>query len=65
MQLKQYPKHNGLKEERGFTYEEIQRGEQWLYTDITCPHCDKIQSLCATGYVGGPCIKCGELTNGS
>lgn len=45
-----------------FTKDEIDRGVHWLYTDVVCPHCEKIQSVSMTGYLGGPCIRCGELT---
>jgi len=46
----------------GFTAEQVKRGETWLYTDVTCGHCGKEQPVAATGYVGGPCIRCGRDT---
>lgn len=41
---------------------EVEKGHTWLYTDVTCPHCGKEQPVAMTRYVGGPCIRCGELT---
>ena len=58
--IKFYPKFNGLAEDRGFTAEEIKHGDHWLYADVTCPHCGKLQPVAATGYVGGPCVQCGQ-----
>ncbi len=57
-----YPKTHGPVEDRGFSADEIRRGIQWVYTDVTCPHCGKYQPVAATGYLGGPCVACGELT---
>lgn len=60
MKLNFYPKSNG----EGFSGEEIKRGVHWLYADIECPHCKKLQSVANTGYVGGACIRCGKQTIG-
>ena len=46
----------------GFTAEELRRDLHWVYTDVTCPHCGKEQPVAATRYVGGRCVRCGELT---
>lgn len=56
---KQYPKSNGPDDKRGFTFEEMQRGEHTLYQDYTCPKCAKVQPVAALGHVGGPCVRCG------
>lgn len=48
--------------DKGLTKEQLQRGEHWIYMDVECPHCGKVQSVAATHYVGGPCVQCGELT---
>lgn len=56
--VKFYP--NAHKEERA--NESIKNGHLWLLADIKCPSCGKEQSVANTGYVGGPCIKCGEQT---
>ena len=60
--IKFYPKFNGRAEDRGFTADEIKRGDHWLYADVTCQNCGKVQPVAATSYVGGPCVRCGELT---
>jgi phage FluMu protein Com len=46
----------------GFTAEQLRHGDHWIYTDVECPHCGKVQPVAATQYVGGPCVQCGELT---
>ena len=66
--MKIYPKHNipaGLTEsDRGFTAEEITRGDIWLYADVKCETCGKIQSLAMAGSTdNGKCIKCGGRTS--
>jgi len=48
--------------DEGFTAEEIKRGLHWVYADITCPHCNKEQSVMNTQYLGGPCCRCGKKT---
>ncbi len=63
MEIKFYPKTNGA--ERGYTPDEITKGHMWIYADVACPHCDKLQPVVATGYVGGPCVRCGQRTDGS
>jgi len=63
MKIKQYPKIEGLKKV-GFTVQEIERGDHFLWMDVTCPNCEKEQSVASTGYVGGPCVRCGKRTDG-
>jgi hypothetical protein len=58
--FKMYPKTHG--QDRGFSADEVRRGIPWVYTDVTCPHCQKVQPVAATSYVGGPCVACGQLT---
>ena len=62
--MKIYPKHETTNEEdKGFTAEEIRRGIHWLYADVTCENCGKVQSLAIAGSVdNGKCIKCGGKT---
>jgi hypothetical protein len=60
MNITLYPKTHG--EERGFTEEEVRRGIPWVYADVKCPSFGKEQPLAVTGYIGGPCCACGELT---
>jgi len=60
MNIKIYPKDNG----EGFSADEIRAGHHWVYSDVTCPHCGKVQPMAATRYMGGPCCACGKLTNG-
>lgn len=55
MYIKFYPSHD-------YTPKEIMRGFLWLEADVTCPRCGKEQSVANTGYVGGPCVRCHELT---
>ena len=62
MNIKQYPKIEGLTKV-GFSFDEIERGEHTLWMDVECPHCGKEQSLAQTGYVGGPCCRCGIRTD--
>jgi predicted RNA-binding Zn-ribbon protein involved in translation (DUF1610 family) len=54
----------GKPGENPYTNEEIEAGHHWVTTDITCPHCGKEQTIPATGYVGGPCVRCGKKTIG-
>ena len=60
--LKLYPKLNGPPEQRGFSLEEVKQGDYTLYMDIICYSCGKEQSVASTGYIGGPCIRCGKNT---
>ena len=60
--FKTYPKHGPDEEENGFSAEDIRRGTHWLYTDVTCKNCGKVQPVAITHYIGGPCCRCGELT---
>lgn len=64
MNIKQYPKIEGLAK-KGFSVDEIERGIHTLWMDVTCPNCEKEQSVAQTGYIGGPCIRCGMRTDGS
>ena len=60
MDMKIYPKYDG----ESFTPEEIQRGIHWLYTDVKCEKCGKVQSLAMAGSIDqGKCIKCGGKTS--
>lgn len=34
----------------------------YIFADIQCPHCGKNQSVISTKFLGGPCVKCGEMT---
>lgn len=61
--MKIYPKHNLPEGQNGFSAEEIRRGEHWLYADVKCQDCGKIQSLAMAGSIdNGKCIKCGGKT---
>jgi ribosomal protein S27E len=60
MNIKQYLKNA----EEGFTASEIRRGLHTTYIDVTCPHCGKEQTVAQTGYIGGPCCRCGGYTDG-
>ena len=60
MRIKLYPKHNAVSD--GFSADEVLNGIPWLYADIECQHCGKIQPVAATHYLGGPCVRCGEPT---
>jgi hypothetical protein len=60
--MKIYPKTNEPPETAGFTAEEIKKGHHWLYADVTCTVCGKLQSLAMAGGTPGKCIKCGGLT---
>lgn len=63
MKLQFYPKHSADSTgNRGFSAEEVHNGHMWVYADITCPHCGKVQPVAVTLYFGGPCCKCGKLT---
>lgn len=62
MHIKQYPKIEGLTRV-AFSVDEIERGEHTLWMDVECPHCGKEQSLARTGYIGGPCCRCGMRTD--
>jgi hypothetical protein len=52
--MRQYPKHNGTEDERGFTADEIRRGIHTLYADNECPECGRIQPVAA----GHLCQRC-------
>ena len=61
--MKQYPKHNGPEELRGFTADEIRRNEHLLYADVERTVCGKVQSLASAGSIENrKCIKCGGIT---
>lgn len=61
--MKLYPKHEFREENKGFTAEEIRKGYHWLYADVRCIECGKIQSLAMAGSIdNGKCIKCGGRT---
>ena len=55
MHYRQYPKHNGPEEDRGFTAEEIRKGIHTIYADYECPECGKVQPVAA----GNICKRCG------
>lgn len=57
--------YQGTKNGDGFTADEIKRGIHTLYMDVTCPWCKKEQPVAMTGYIGGPCVRCGGRTDGS
>lgn len=44
--MKIYPKHNGPEDQRGFTADEIRRGDHWLNADAACEACGKVQCGC-------------------
>jgi len=44
------------------TKQAVKDGSVWLYADIQCPHCEKIQSVAQTGFLGGPCMRCEKPT---
>ena len=48
--------------DNGFTADDVRNGRMWVYADVECPHCGKVQPVAATQYVGGPCVQCGQLT---
>ena len=60
--MKFYPDPNKPKGSRGYTEEEILKGHHFLFADVTCTKCEKVQALSSVGYIGGPCIKCGSRT---
>lgn len=62
--MKLYPKHEASREEdKGFTAEEIRKGHHWLYADVECVECGKVQSVAMAGSTdNGKCIKCGGVT---
>ncbi len=60
--FKFYPKTHGPEDARGYSPAEIRSSQHWIYADVTCPHCEKVQPVAATCYVGGPCVACGQLT---
>jgi DNA-directed RNA polymerase subunit RPC12/RpoP len=65
VKIKFYPKHSpGMDGNAGFSADEIKRSVHWLYADIECPHCGKLQAVANTSYLGGPCIRCGKPTSG-
>ena len=47
----------------GFSADDVRKGRMWLYADVECGHCGKVQPVAATQYVGGPCVQCHELTS--
>lgn len=56
--MKIYPQENG------FTADEIRHGIHWLFTDVVCEECGKVQSLAMAGSTdNGKCIKCGGKTS--
>jgi len=55
--MKIYTKHSSKEEDAGFTAEEIRKGIHWLYADVICEECGKIQSLAMAH--NDECIKCG------
>lgn len=61
--MKIYPKHNAPEGAKGFSEEELRRGDHWLYADVTCEDCKKVQALSQVGGFGGPCIRCGGRTS--
>lgn len=61
MNIKQYPKSCT----QGFSADEINRGIHSLYMDVTCPWCGKEQAVSQTGFIGGPCCRCGKRTDGA
>ena len=56
MSYRQYPKHNGTDEERGFTVNEIKKGIHTIFADYECPECNYIQPV----PMGNICLKCGH-----
>ena len=60
--MKLYIGENPWSTDGGYTGEQIRKGHHWVNADITCPHCGKEQPVAMTGYLGGPCVKCGRLT---
>lgn len=65
MLLQFYPKTTpDFDGNRGFSEEEVRKGHIWVYADITCPRCGKVQPVAATSYLGGPCCRCGNRTDG-
>jgi len=51
--------------EQGFSKQDIERGLHTLFMDTKCPWCGKEQTVANTGFIGGPCIRCGKRTDGS
>jgi ribosomal protein S27E len=66
MRMKQYSPISSPfgRPEGGFTKEEIDRGLHTLYQDVECPFCQKLQTVASTGFLGGPCVRCGKRTDG-
>jgi ribosomal protein S27E len=64
MNIKLYPKSDGKRGDQGFTADEIRRGIHTLYMDVVCPYCGKEQTVAQTGFIGGPCGRCGRRTDG-
>jgi ribosomal protein S27E len=62
--MKLYPRHEASREaDKGFTAEEIRKGHHWLYADVECEDCGKVQSVAMAGSTDrGKCIKCGGRT---
>lgn len=63
-EMKIYPKTEFPNEEdKGFTAEDVRRGIIWLYADVECEVCGKVQSVAMAGSTdNGKCIKCGGRT---
>lgn len=61
--MKIYPKPQPLDNSRGFSEEEIKNGYIYLYADVECVDCGKIQSVPMAGSIdNGKCFKCGGIT---
>ena len=62
MYRRQYPKHDGAEQDRGFTVDEIRRGLHLVYIDLECPHCGYIVSLANHRRRESVCPRCGGET---
>lgn len=60
MKITFYPKTDRKPEDSGYTPEEIRRSYHWIYADVTCSECGKVQSVAQIGGLGGYCIRCGS-----
>jgi hypothetical protein len=60
--MKFYPNPNEPPERAGYTTEEIKKDRHWLYADVVCTVCGKVQSLAMAGGTPGKCIRCGVRT---
>lgn len=63
VKLTHYP--NPSSQDGSYSAQEVRSGFIWLHTDIECPWCHKVQPVAATGHLGGPCVRCGKLTDGT